>query len=236
MRGGGLAIFFNNNLQISWKVRDDLSSADSRDMETLFVQIKQTNLHVKDVIIGVIYRPLNADFDIFQTNFSNILTSIDLEKRPTYLLGDFNIDLLKHGSDSTAQLFLNNLLSNGFYPRIDKPTRLTNTTATLIDNIFVNVRSDDFVLTLHFELLGSWGSLSMDMQRICRSTITALPVSARPGSPIDLFTASRSWDVGCQAPPEAQSIEDGFHLAGFDTSSGKMYLRSNHHRRKHIFK
>ena len=109
------------------------------------MQIKQTNLHVKDVIIGVIYRPPNTDFDIFHTNFSNILTSIDLEKRPTYLLGDFNIDLLKHGSDSRAQLFLNNLLSNGFYPRIDKPTRLTNTTATLIDNIFVNVHSDDIV-------------------------------------------------------------------------------------------
>jgi hypothetical protein len=31
-------------------------------------------------------------------------------------------------------------------------------------------------------------------------------------------------------PPEAESIEDGIHLAGFDTSSGKMYLRSNHHR------
>ena len=145
MRGGGLAIFFYNNLQISWKVRDDLSSADSRDMKSLFVQIKQTNLHVKDVIIGVIYRPPNTDFDIFHTNFSTILTSIDLEKRPTYLLGDFNIDLLKHGSDSRAQLFLNNLLSNGFYPRIDKPTRLTNTTATLIDNIFVNVHSDDIV-------------------------------------------------------------------------------------------
>ena len=32
-------------------------------------------------------------------------------------------------------------------------------------------------------------------------------------------------------PPEAESIEDGIHLAGFNTSSGKMHLRSNHHRR-----
>ena len=57
------------------------------------MQIKQTNLHVKDVIIGVTYHPPpNTDFDIFHTNFSTIVTSIDLEKRPTYLLGDFNID------------------------------------------------------------------------------------------------------------------------------------------------
>ena len=60
MRGGGLAIFFNNNLQISWKVRDDLSSADSRDMETLFVQIKQTNLHVKDVTRTLTLEPHTA--------------------------------------------------------------------------------------------------------------------------------------------------------------------------------
>ena len=30
-----------------------------------------------------------------------------------------------------------------------------------------------FTLQMHFELLGSWGSSSMDMQMICRSTITA---------------------------------------------------------------
>ena len=46
---------------------------------------------------------------------------------------DFNIDLLKYGTDSRAFEFLNNLLTNGFYPKIDKPTRLTDTTATLID-------------------------------------------------------------------------------------------------------
>ena len=73
------------------------------------------------------------------------MNKINQEKRPSYLLGNFNIDLLKYGSDSRAQEFLDNLLSNGFYPRIDKPTRLTETTATLIDNIFVNVHCDKII-------------------------------------------------------------------------------------------
>ena len=132
-------------MQVSWKVRPDLSIRDSREMESLFVQIKQTNLSVKDIIVGVIYRPPNTDFDVFYDNFINILAKINLEKRPTYLLGDFNIDLLKYDKDPKTQKFLNLLLSNGFYPRIDRPTRITESTATLIDHIFVNVHTDNIV-------------------------------------------------------------------------------------------
>ena len=96
-----------------------------------------------------------------------------------------------------------------------------------------------FILQMHFELLGSWGSSSMDMQMICRSTITALPVT-RPGSPIDLFTASRSWDVGCQATAwgsiHRRRNSSGWvrHVVWLDvpsiqsTSAGKLY---NHHKR-----
>ena len=145
MKGGGVAMYFNNDLKISWKVRQDLSLKDSREMESLFVQIKQSNLSVKEIIVGVIYRPPNTDFDVFYDSFSDILVKINAEKRPTYLLGDFNIDLLKYNKNQKTQKFLNLLLSNGFYPRIDKPTRITDSTATLIDNIFVNVHTDSIV-------------------------------------------------------------------------------------------
>ena len=132
-----MAMYFNNDLKISWKVRQDLSLKDSREMESLFVQIKQSNLSVKEIIVGVIYRPPNTDFDVFYDSFSDILVKINAEKRPTYLLGDFNIDLLKYNKNQKTQKFLNLLLSNGFYPRIDKPTRITDSTATLIDNILL---------------------------------------------------------------------------------------------------
>ena len=91
------------------------------------------------------YRPPNTDFEECYKSFSEILTKVSLEKRPTYLLGDFNIDLLKYGNEPGAQKFLNLLLSNGFYSRIDRPTRLTDTSATLIDQIFVNVHTDNII-------------------------------------------------------------------------------------------
>ena len=51
--------------------------------------------------------------------------------------GRFNIDLLNNNSGSES--FLNLMFLHGMYPRIDRPTRITDSSATLIDNIFTNV-------------------------------------------------------------------------------------------------
>ena len=53
-------------------------------------------------------------------------------------MGDFNIDLLKFKSHSATDGFLNTLGSNFFQLYIMQPTRITNHSATLIDNIFFN--------------------------------------------------------------------------------------------------
>jgi hypothetical protein len=53
-------------------------------------------------------------------------------------MGDFNIDLLKIESHAISDKFLNVVSSNFFQPRILQPTRITDHSATLIDNIFFN--------------------------------------------------------------------------------------------------
>jgi len=136
-RGGGLALFFDSDLDIIIKDRPDLDSPDSIVYESLIVQISQSNKAAKDIIVGVLYRPPNTNIDTFLSNLSNLLDTLNKENRPTYLLGDYNIDLLKQNTHSES--FLNLLLSSGFYPKIDRPTKVTNTTATLIDNILTNV-------------------------------------------------------------------------------------------------
>ena len=117
MKGGGVAMYFNNDLKISWKVRQDLSLKDSREMESLFVQIKQSNLSVKEIIVGVIYRPPNTDFDVFYDSFSDILVKINAEKRPTYLLGDFNIDLLKYNKNQKTQKISESVIIKWILPK-----------------------------------------------------------------------------------------------------------------------
>lgn len=69
-----------------------------------------------------------------------------LEKRSSpnkvvYFMDDFNIDLLKSEISDLSHNFLLSLQSYSFFPVIDKPTRVYNNSATLMDNILVN-RSD----------------------------------------------------------------------------------------------
>ena len=55
-----------------------------------------------------------------------------------YILGDFNVDLLRSGTHGPTSDYLGEFTSGGFYPLISLPTRLKDTTATLIDNIWTN--------------------------------------------------------------------------------------------------
>ena len=54
------------------------------------------------------------------------------------MCGDFNIDLLKHGTHKNTKQFLDTTHSVGLYPLIDKPSRITDSSTTLIYNIFAN--------------------------------------------------------------------------------------------------
>ena len=49
---------------------------------------------------------------------------------------DHNLDLLKSSSHENTQSFLETNIGHGTLPCISKPTRITHTSATLIDNIF----------------------------------------------------------------------------------------------------
>ena len=53
-------------------------------------------------------------------------------------MGDFNLDLLKISQNAKADAFTDCMLSFSFHPLIDAPTRITTSSATLLDNIFVN--------------------------------------------------------------------------------------------------
>ena len=59
-------------------------------------------------------------------------------------MGDYNIDLLNIESHGPTSDYNDTMYSNGFIPLITRPTRITNSSATLIDNIFTNQLSSQF--------------------------------------------------------------------------------------------
>ena len=92
----------------------------------------------KNIIVGVIYRPPNSKIDLFEDKMHEILGKIDRENKKCYLMGDFNIDLLKSESCDYTKWFLEQLFTSSYIPLVLRPTRITEHTATLIDNIFTN--------------------------------------------------------------------------------------------------
>ena len=51
---------------------------------------------------------------------------------------DHNYDLLKSNEHKKTEEFLDPLINRDLFPTITHPTRITNSSATLIDNIFVS--------------------------------------------------------------------------------------------------
>ena len=90
-----------------------------------------------NVIINCIYRTPGSNLDIFCEKIKHILSDVKALKT-IFLCGDLNIDLLKHEHHSNTKNFLDLMYSLGLYPLIDKPTRITDISATLIDNIITN--------------------------------------------------------------------------------------------------
>ena len=75
----------------------------------------------------------------FNNDFiTTILEKLILENGPSIITSDFNLNLIKYIQNTGVNQFLEKILSNSFIPQISLPTRITEKTATLIDNIFTN--------------------------------------------------------------------------------------------------
>ena len=134
---GGVGIFIKENINFS--LRSDISVFLPHIFESIFVEV--INQSGKNSVVGVIYRPNTeplADFDIFETNLCEIISIINREQKHCVIMGDMNIDLLRFETHTKTDHYLENLFCNGFLPVIVKPTRITHSSATLIDHIYTN--------------------------------------------------------------------------------------------------
>ena len=135
---GGVGIFYKNNLD--FVVREDLSQSIHTIAESIFIELSSEKS--KNRLIGCIYRHHTPIASFHSNFFEKLMLKISQEKKKCALLGDFNIDLLKTESDDKTSEFYNFLAGFGFRPLILQPTRVQttsrSTSASLIDNIFIN--------------------------------------------------------------------------------------------------
>ncbi|KAK2181449.1 hypothetical protein NP493_397g00017 [Ridgeia piscesae] len=67
----------------------------------------------------------------------NVIDYPKVENKQCYIMGDFNINLTNYGSHTETQDYIDAMFQHSFIPLINKPTRITTTTATVIDNIYI---------------------------------------------------------------------------------------------------
>lgn len=135
-QGGGVSILIQE--QLDYTKRSDLCHS-TEVIECIFIEVFKSKLNSnKHYIIGVIYRPPNSNLEDFNNFLNDILANIQRENKYVYLLGDFNIDLLNSNHHNNSSQFIDTMYSYSLFPLINKPTRVTTQSKTLIDNIFSN--------------------------------------------------------------------------------------------------
>ena len=140
-QGGGVAVLVSEGIPS----RQLPITSNSTNQECCFVEIKTAS---KPFIVGSIYRPPNTDPHEFTNWLQTTISSFDCSN---IILGlDHNMDLLKADSHRPTRDFLHTLLDLGLMPVITQPTRLSHTSATLIDNIIIsqseNENYDSYIL------------------------------------------------------------------------------------------
>ena len=106
-------------------------------IQCLFVEVaSQFKKHKKKILVGVDYRPPNTNINAFTEQIITIIHTLKNLNKQCYIMGDFNINLLNYDPHMETHDYVNTIFSNSLIPQITKPSRITPTTATLIDNIY----------------------------------------------------------------------------------------------------
>ena len=104
--------------------------------ESLFIEVK---IQKNDIIVGTIYKPPDTSTVDFNVHVTDLFRTISQEMKKCIIMADFNIDLLTTDTNHQTADFIHNMFTHTFCPTISKPTRITNYSATLIDNIITNI-------------------------------------------------------------------------------------------------
>ena len=134
-----VAAYIRNNLKFS--IISDLTMMEEQIFESFFI-----NLHLENeiLVVGTIYRTpdeLIASNNTFLNLLDDKLKIINRQKHKCIIHGDMNYDLCD--IDSNAEdLFKDTMFTYLFYPLINRPTRITDDTATVIDHIWSNILSN----------------------------------------------------------------------------------------------
>ena len=134
-KGGGVAFYVKDKFHFN--ICDELVEMDEKNFESLFINLKMEG---ESFLCGTIYRsPANDAMsnEKFRIKLQNCLSKIDVKEK-CYIFGDFNYDLAQTTENTHVYEFTEIMLNHSFFSVTNKPTRITDTTATVLDQLWAN--------------------------------------------------------------------------------------------------
>ena len=135
---GGLIIYVHK--QFECRVMTEVV-VQASGWEYVCVKVSHRKPQSKIYVLCNIYRKPNEivdDLDTFTIELSSLLYKIKNLKHSSYVCGDFNIDLLKVKENRHYCKYFDEIIAHGLFPKITLPTRICESSSTLIDNIFTD--------------------------------------------------------------------------------------------------
>jgi len=131
-RGGGVAMFVDKRLK--HRIVESMTTVIDDICECLTVEIDMGKM--KNVVVSCVYRAPNSGIESFKEVFEALI--LNAKQKVAYFCGDYNIDFLNPSKSPAIEEFVDVMYSIGLYPCINKPSRITTHSATIIDNILTN--------------------------------------------------------------------------------------------------
>ena len=146
--GGGVAFYVRKGIQ--YKELKNLSSFEEKIIESLTIELEIGKK--EKLILTNLYRSnsphpnytMGDQNDRFLDVFYKLQADLSALKHNSYILGDFNFDLLKFEEHNKTKELLNTSFGYGFLQLVSLPTRISNNSATLIDHIYTNANLNQF--------------------------------------------------------------------------------------------
>ena len=137
---GGVGMFIKN---IAYSI-DQTFDLNEKGCEEIWTKIK---IDKNEKIIGVIYRHPSYRISNFHELPEHTLENLNEQKASYFICGDINIDLLRSDNDPNIRSYSDILFSLGCLPSIKYPTRVSPTSATLIET--TSTVMTHYILLLH---------------------------------------------------------------------------------------
>ena len=126
--GGGVLLAINNRINFTKPLHDS-----NNKIEAVSVKIF---LGTKTLVVSSIYRPPSADVS-YHNNIIEYMEKVASSASDMVFMGDFNLNVLNSGPDLRKVAHICDLLDLKQF--VTKPTRVTQTSSTIIDLLFSNI-------------------------------------------------------------------------------------------------